>query len=118
VTKEETMRKSLFAPVPAVALVAGGIAITNLFAGEVQPVATAQAKERTVQLEVDNMWCPSCPCIVQSVLQEVPGVVKAEVSFRERTATVVFDDEKTSVEDLTAATAQFGYPSRPKEPGA
>lgn len=45
-------------------------------------------------------------------------VVKAEVSFRERTATVTFDDSRAKVEDPTAATAQFGYPSRPKEPGA
>lgn len=45
-------------------------------------------------------------------------VVKAGVNFRKITATVVFEDAKASVEDPTAATAQFGYPSRPKEPGA
>lgn len=104
--------------IPAAVPVTGAIVVGGPFAGGLAPVATAQAKERTVELVVDNMWCAACPYIVQSVLEQVPGVTKVEVRYPERTATVVFDDARTSVEELTAATAQFGYPSRPKEPGA
>lgn len=112
------MRRLLSVLVPAVALVGGGVAITNLLPGEVGPVATAQAKERTVRLRVDNMFCPACPYIVQSVLEQAPGVKSAEVDFREKTATVVFDDSLASVDDLTAATAEFGYPSHVLETGS
>lgn len=112
------MRRSLTMVGPRVALAAGGILATHLLPGGSTPVATPKAKERTVQLVVDNMSCPSCPYIVQSVLERVPGVVKVEVNYRARTATVAFDDAKASVEDLMSATAQFGYPSRPREPGA
>ena len=75
----------------------------------------AMAAERTVTLEVGNLFCASCPYIVQQVLAEVPGVTQAEVSYRERTAVVTFDDEQADVATLTAATAAYGFPSRPRQ---
>jgi mercuric ion binding protein len=74
--------------------------------------AAATAAERTVTLAVDGMTCASCPYIVRTVLQEVPGVAHAEVSYAERTAVVTFDDAKTTVTALTQATAGVGFPSR------
>lgn len=75
-------------------------------------LAPALAGERTVQLAVDNMTCAACPFIVERTLTAVPGVIAADVSFQERAARVIFDDSKTSVGVLTAATAANGYPSR------
>jgi periplasmic mercuric ion binding protein len=72
----------------------------------------ATAAERTVTLAVDGMSCPSCPYIVRTVLQEVPGVARAEVSYAEKMAVVTFDDAKTTVAALTQATAGVGFPSR------
>jgi mercuric ion binding protein len=72
----------------------------------------ATAAERTVTLAVDGMSCPSCPYIVRTVLQEVPGVARAEVSYAEKTAVVTFDDTRTTVAALTEATAGVGFPSR------
>jgi mercuric ion binding protein len=72
----------------------------------------AAAAERIVTLTVDGMTCASCPYIVRSVLQEVPGVARAEVSYAEKTAVVTFDDAKTTVAALTQATAGVGFPSR------
>ena len=45
----------------------------------------------------------------------VPGVASAQVSYQEKTAVVTFDDETTTVAALTAATAAYGFPSRPAE---
>jgi mercuric ion binding protein len=73
---------------------------------------TATAAERTVTLAVDGMSCPSCPYIVRTVLQEVPGVARAEVSYAEKTAVVMFDDARTTAAALTQATAGVGFPSR------
>lgn len=76
------------------------------------PAGSALAGERTVTLEVDNMTCASCPFVVRQALRAVPGVERAEVSYRTRTATVTFDDTRTTVEALTRATTEAGYPAR------
>ena len=74
----------------------------------------AYASERRVTLSVSNMFCEACPYIVKKTLESVPGVLKATVSFKDRTAVVLFDDSKAGVKDLTAATAKVGFPSELK----
>jgi mercuric ion binding protein len=88
------------------ALGAVGFAIVLLAGG------AALAAERTVTLAVDNMYCEACPYIVQQSLARVDGVGHAAVSYEKRTATVTFDDAKTTLGALTAATTKAGYPSR------
>ncbi|WP_028347218.1 mercury resistance system periplasmic binding protein MerP [Bradyrhizobium murdochi] len=76
--------------------------------------STAFAAERTVRLAVKNMYCAACPHTVKASLAAVPGVAKVAVSYKDKTAIVTFDDAKTSVNALTAATTNAGYPSAPK----
>ncbi len=73
--------------------------------------SSAFANERTVKLAVENMWCGSCPYIVKQVLTKVPGVNAVVVSSSEKSATVTFDDSKTTIKALTDATFESGYPS-------
>ncbi|MFH0342998.1 MAG: mercury resistance system periplasmic binding protein MerP [Chromatiales bacterium] len=70
------------------------------------------AAERTVILNVDNMSCPACAPIVKTSLMRIEGVVISDVSTETNTATVTFDDAKTSVAALIDATTNAGYPSR------
>ncbi len=86
------------------------LAITAL-AMAVLAAGDALAAERTVTLKVDNMFCASCPYIVKQVLAEVPGVRTVKVSFKNKTALVTFDDGKTNVAALTAATTNVGFSS-------
>jgi mercuric ion binding protein len=72
------------------------------------------AEDRTITLAVNNMDCAACPSIVKGSLQAVPGVAKVAVSFKDKTATVVYDDAKADVNQLTSATTKAGYPSAPK----
>ena len=65
----------------------------------------------TVNLKVENMWCATCPMIVRRALEQVEGVSKAQVSFRSKTATVVFDPSRCDAAKLIAATAASGFPS-------
>lgn len=74
----------------------------------------AFAAQRTVALTVHNMYCEACPYMVKKTLERVPGVSKASVSFKDKTAVAIFDDAKASVEDLTSATAKAGFPSELK----
>ena len=74
----------------------------------------AMAEQRTVTLAVEKMYCEACPYMVKKTIEKVSGVSKVTVSFKEKTAVVVFDDARAEVKDLTNATTSTGYPSKPK----
>ena len=90
------MTKSLIAALLGISLLASSAAL---------------AAEKTVTLAVQNMYCSACPTIVKSSLEAVSGVTKVVVSYADKTAVVTFDDAKTAVPTLTAATTNAGYPS-------
>lgn len=74
-------------------------------------VVPAWAATRTVTLSVPGMTCSACPITVKKALSKVEGVGKVDVSYEKRQAVVTFDDAKASVEQLTRATTDAGYPS-------
>lgn len=76
--------------------------------------SAALAAEKTITLAVKNMYCADCPFIVKKSLEAVPGVAKATVSYKDKTAIVTYDDSVADVEALTTATTKAGYPSAPK----
>ncbi|MGP8438602.1 mercury resistance system periplasmic binding protein MerP [Paraburkholderia fungorum] len=77
---------------------------------------TALAEElRTVTLDVTNMDCAVCPITVRKALEKVPGVTSVKVDFASKRAEVVFDPKKASVDALTNATTDAGYPSHVKQ---
>lgn len=75
--------------------------------------STAFAAERVATLSVPGMTCSVCPVTVSKALEKVPGVKDVAVDLGTKTAQVRFDDEATSVEALTKATTDAGYPSTP-----
>lgn len=75
----------------------------------------AMAAERTVTLDVP-MSCPTCPYIVKRSLEGVAGVLGVSVSYDAQTATVRYDDEKTTTAALTQSTAEVGFPSTVASP--
>ena len=76
--------------------------------------SSAIAAERTVTLAVQNMYCVACPHTVRASLQAVPGVENVTVSLQQKTAVVTYDDARTNVKALIAATTNAGYLSSPK----
>jgi len=72
------------------------------------------AAHRTITSAVNNMYSAACPSIVKGSLEAVPGVAKVAVSYKDKTATVIYDDAKANVNQLTSATTKAGYPSAPK----
>ena len=86
----------------------------TLFSLSLFAASAALAGEKTVTLAVPGMYCSACPITVKASLDAVPGVAKVAVSLATKTATVTFDDAKTSVSALIAATTNAGYPSTPK----
>lgn len=70
----------------------------------------AMAAVQTVTLDVAGMTCASCTITVKKALTKVDGVQKAKISYEKREAVVTYDDAKTSVEKLSLASANAGYP--------
>ena len=84
------------------------------FAAGIVASSAAFAADKTITLAVNNMDCAACPSIVKGSLEAVPGVAKVAVSYKDKTATVLYDDAKADVNQLTSATTKAGYPSAPK----
>ena len=77
-------------------------------------VAAAQAAPQTVTLDVPGMTCAARPITVKKAISKVEGVNKVDVSYEKRQAVVTFDDAKATVQKLTQATENAGYPSTVK----
>lgn len=77
-------------------------------------MAPVWAATQTVALAVPGMTCAACPITVKQAISKVDGVQKVEVSYEKRQAVVSFDDGRTSVQKLTKATEDAGYPSSVK----
>ena len=76
-----------------------------------------QAEPRAVRLDVQKMYCATCPITVRLALRKVAGVIDAKVTLEPPVAEVTYDDAKTGPEQLTRATANAGFPStRRKQP--
>ena len=100
-TNPEFTMKKLFA---IFALAALGVSFSN-------PIWAAT---QTVTLSVPGMTCAACPITVKKALSKVEGVSKTSVTYENREAVVTFDDGKTSIQKLTQATENAGYPSSVK----
>ena len=64
-----------------------------------------------VRLAITGMTCGHCVAAVKEALAAVPGVGEVEVTLSPPRAVVSRDPSRTTVEMLTKATAEEGYPS-------
>lgn len=78
-------------------------------------VNAVAVQSKTVTLDVPGMTCKFCPITIRKALKKVPGVIEAKADYETKTATVTFYPEKTTVEKLTTATKNAGYPSTLKQ---
>ena len=72
-----------------------------------------------VEFRVSGMSCASCVVNIESVLGEIAGVDRVDVSFGTERATVEFDPTQVTPTQLQAAVADAGYRLVPREaPGS
>jgi mercuric ion binding protein len=69
----------------------------------------AAAGQRTATFSVPDMTCPLCPVTVTTAIRHLDGIVSVSTDVDAKTATVVFDDGKTSPAAIAAASANAGY---------
>lgn len=70
-------------------------------------------EKKRVTLAIEGMTCGHCVAAVKKALSAVPGVGEIEVTLAPPRAVVSLDPSMASVETLTKATAEEGYPSSP-----
>ena len=76
----------------------------------------AQAAERQAQIEVSELFCPSCPYIAAQAIRDVGSTDIVEVDYdqgaEKAVYLVTYDDAVTSAEAIAAAPGEYGYPGR------
>ncbi len=75
--------------------------------------ATIKKEKKTMEVEikVEGMMCEHCVAHVKEALEKVPGVIKANVSLKEKTATVK-TEECVLADTLLKAIESAGYTAR------
>lgn len=86
-------------------------AVTGGQQTDASEASAAPASFQQVVLEVEGMTCVTCPKTVQRALQDVEGVYEVDATFEPPQAVVRFDPATTSVDSLTQATKNVGFPS-------
>ncbi len=86
------------------------LAAFAVLSGVVAWTPPALSEEQTATLSV-KMWCASCPLIAKRSLERVAAVLNVRVSHKDQAAVVRYDTDRTSIADLTAGTAEMGFPS-------
>jgi periplasmic mercuric ion binding protein len=74
-------------------------------------VSQVWATEKLVVLDVATMVCGPDPHSIKSTLSSLAGFSEVKISLADKTATVKFDDEKSSVDQMLSAMAGAGYAS-------
>lgn len=64
---------------------------------------------KSVTLKIFGMTCKHCVRHVTTALEEVDGVTEVTVSLETNSATLVYDEDKVSMEDLAEAVQEAGY---------
>ena len=72
--------------------------ITYVFVLLTSTGAFAQSNNRVVELQVDGMYMDTCPVLLKSAVRKIRGVKNVEASLEDKSATIEFDSEMTSVE--------------------
>ncbi len=83
--------------------------------------SAAFAEERTVEIAVSELTCPSCSFIVASSMRGVPSVEINDFAEGPESGhgvyNVTFDDAEASVERIIEAVMANGYPAEVLQPG-
>ena len=79
-----------------------------------EPSPATPASFQQAVLAVGGMTCATCPVTVRKALRRVEGVYSADVTLKPPEAVVRFDPAKVSIEKLTRATTDAGFPSKQK----
>lgn len=69
----------------------------------------------TQHFKLQNVSCSSCVMHLEGMEDDLEGVKKVDVNFRQLTMKVEYLEEKIGVDGITKAVADMGYVAAPAE---
>ena len=94
----------LILPIVILFFVSGNITAKNISGGN----------DKTV-ISIPTVQCESCQTRIEKVLKGIDGVIDYKVDLDAKTATVTYDNSKTSLADLETAITKVGYDANDKK---
>lgn len=64
---------------------------------------------KKIILKLTGMHCTSCSVLIDTVLEELPGVKRAKTSYADQKTEVEFDPSQVSTEQMIGAIKSEGY---------
>lgn len=64
---------------------------------------------KSIEIAIEGMSCMSCVANVKKTLTSIDGVIEANVSLQDKNATIKYDPEKVTSEQLKKAINKIGY---------
>lgn len=72
-------------------------------------VIEKKIKSEKIELPITGMSCAACSARVQSGLQKLEGVLEASVNLAAERASIIFDPDRVTIEDLIKTVKDLGY---------
>ncbi|OGJ37663.1 MAG: hypothetical protein A2383_04080 [Candidatus Pacebacteria bacterium RIFOXYB1_FULL_39_46] len=67
------------------------------------------ANNEIIKLKISGMHCNSCSLNIENELEDLPGVVEANVHYAKSEATINFDPEKVKPAKIKSVIEKLGY---------
>jgi copper chaperone CopZ len=77
------------------------------------PMAPEVSADQWTVIRIEGMHCHHCEASIQKLLSHLPGVHEAEVDFNSRQASVLFNRNTISSDELLQAIREAGYQASP-----
>lgn len=105
-------RKRIMIGILAIGLLTVTAIWSSSAADQAEPAEVATTA--TSIFDVEGMTCGGCEVAVKRVVNELDGVVEVEASHREGRATVIYDPERATPEQIVQAIERLGYEAKPE----
>jgi mercuric ion transport protein len=76
---------------------------------ENKSIVVDKSDMQIVELGIKGMSCESCEAEVNHEVNNLPGIIKSEVSYENKNAVIEFDASKTNIEKIIDAVNSTGY---------
>ena len=85
--------------------------VTQAASSQSASASVATSAEQTSTFAIEKMTCAACPITVRKAMESVSGVDRVRVDFKHKTATVTYDPNVATIEQISAASTNAGYPA-------
>lgn len=68
-----------------------------------------EGEVKSIEIPIEGMSCMSCVANVKKTLTSIDGVIKVNASLQDKNATIKYDPEKVTSEQMKKAINKIGY---------